>query len=157
MIGHGLQYPLFKSGAVTTTAAEACAFIDPDGGEPPIIQLYCVPSVYLHPDVMGLLPTHGVTLNPCLLRPKARGSVRLASADPFAAPLVDPQFFGHPEDLRLTIAGLRYARDVLATRPLGDIVDAELFPGVDTVSDEALADHCRRTVKTNYHPVGTCR
>ena len=66
-------------------------------------------------------------------------------------------FSAIPDDLRLTIAGLRYARDVLATRPLGDIVDAELFPGIDTVSDEALADHCRRTVKTNYHPVGTCR
>jgi choline dehydrogenase len=154
---HGLQYVLFKSGAVTTTGVEACAFIDPEGGDRPTIQLYCVPTVYLDRDVTGIPPTHGVTLNPCLLRPKARGSVRLASADPFAAPLVDARFFGHPDDLRLTVAGLRYARDVLATRPLGDIVDVELFPGIDTVSDEALADHCRRTVKTNYHPVGTCR
>ena len=157
MLGHGLQYLLFKSGAVTTTGVEACAFIDPDGGERPTIQLYCVPSVYLDRDVLGLAPTHGVTLNPCLLRPKARGSVRLASADPFAPPLIDPRYFADPDDLRLTIAGLRYARDVLATKPVRDMIAKELLPGPTTVSDADFAAHCRRTTKTNYHPVGTCR
>jgi choline dehydrogenase len=157
MVGHGLQYMLFKSGAVTTTGVEACAFIDPDGSARPTLQLYCVPTVYLDRDVSGVEPTHGVTLNPCLLRPKARGSVRLASTDPLAAPQVDPQFFGELEDLRLTVAGLRYARDVLATSPVRGMIDREIFPGPDVMSDEALAAHCRRTVKTNYHPVGTCR
>jgi choline dehydrogenase len=157
MLRSGLQYMLFKSGAVTTTGVEACAFIDPDGGERPTIQLYCVPTVYLDRDVSGVEPTHGVTLNPCLLRPKARGSVRLASADPFAPPQVDPQFFGDPDDLRLTIAGLRYAREVLAAGPVRDMVEREVFPGPGITSDEDLAAHCRRTVKTNYHPVGTCR
>ncbi len=157
MMRNGLQYILFKSGAVTTTGVEACAFIDPDGGERPTIQLYCVPTVYLDRDVSGVEPTHGVTLNPCLLRPKARGSVRLASADPAALPLVDPQFFGEPDDLRLTIAGLRYARQVLSTSPVSAMVKIELFPGPDISSDEDLAAHCRKTVKTNYHPVGTCR
>ena len=157
MVGHGLQYMLFKSGAVTTTGVEACAFIDPDGSARPTLQLYCVPTVYLDRDVSGVEPTHGVTLNPCLLRPKARGSVRLASADPLAAPQVDPRFFGDPEDLRLIIAGLRYAREVLATSPVRDMIDREIFPGPDVASDDVLAAHCLRTVKTNYHPVGTCR
>ncbi|MGO4525969.1 GMC family oxidoreductase [Microvirga sp. 2MCAF35] len=157
MLRNGLQYMLFKSGSVTTTGVEACAFIDPDGGERPTIQLYCVPTVYLDRDVSGVEPTHGVTLNPCLLRPKARGSVRLASADPAALPVVDPQFFGDPGDLRLTIRALRYAREVLATAPVRDLIEREIFPGQEVASDEALAEHCRRTVKTNYHPVGTCR
>jgi choline dehydrogenase len=107
--------------------------------------------------VSGVEPTHGVTLNPCLLRPKARGSVRLSSSDPLMPPQVDPQFFGDPDDLRLTIAGLRYAREVLATSPVREMVKLELFPGSAVSSDEDLATHCRRTVKTNYHPVGTCR
>ncbi|UVF20366.1 GMC family oxidoreductase N-terminal domain-containing protein [Microvirga terrae] len=157
MLSSGLQFVLFKSGAVTTTGVEACAFIDPDGGDRPTIQLYCVPTVYLDRDVSGVEPTHGVTMNPCLLRPKARGSVRLASADPAVLPRVDPQFFGHPDDLRLSIAGLRYAREVLATSPVREMVAREIFPGPGTASDADLADHCRRTVKTNYHPVGTCR
>jgi choline dehydrogenase len=157
MLSNGLQYVMFKSGAVTTTGVEACAFIDPDGNERPTIQLYCVPTVYLDRDVSGVEPTHGVTLNPCLLRPKARGSVRLGSADPAAMPQVDPQFFGDPDDLRLTIAGLRYAREVLATSPVREMVQTEIFPGPETASNEDLAAHCRKTVKTNYHPVGTCR
>jgi choline dehydrogenase len=157
MLSHGLQYMLFRSGAVTTTGVEACAFIDPDGSDRPTIQLYCVPTVYLDRDVSGVEPAHGVTLNTCLLRPKARGSIRLASADPFAAPQVDPQFFGDPDDLRLSVAGLRYAREVLASSPVREMVEREIFPGPDVSSDETLAAHCRRTVKTNYHPVGTCR
>jgi choline dehydrogenase len=157
MLGHGLQYILFRSGAVTTTGVEACAFIDPDGGERPTIQLYCVPTVYLDRDVSGIEPTHGVTLNPCLLRPKARGSLRLASADPFTPPVIDPRYFDHPDDLRLTVAGLRYAREVLATNPVRETIAKELMPGLAAASDADLAAHCRRTVKTNYHPVGTCR
>jgi choline dehydrogenase len=72
-------------------------------------------------------------------------------------PLVDCRFFGDPDDLHLSISGLRFARDVLATRPLSDMVDSEIFPGPEVASDADLAAHCRRTVKTNYHPVGTCR
>jgi choline dehydrogenase-like flavoprotein len=157
LLKHGLQYVLFKSGAVTTTGVEACAFIDPDGNERPTIQLYCVPTVYLDRDVSGIEPTHGVTLNPCLLRPSARGCVRLASADPLAPPRVDPQFFGDPDDLRSTISALRYAREVLATSPVKEMVARELLPGPAASSDDDFASHCRRTVKTNYHPVGTCR
>lgn len=157
MLRHGLQYLLFRSGAVTTTGVEACAFIDPDGGARPTLQLYCVPTVYLDRDVTGLPATYGLTLNPCLLRPRARGRVRLRSADPLAPPRVDCAFFGDPDDLRLTIAGLRYARELLRTAPLAKLVEGEIYPGPDTQSDEALAEHARRTVKTNYHPVGTCR
>ena len=158
MLGHGLQYMLFKSGAVTTTGVEACAFIDPDGSERPTIQLYCVPTVYLDRDVSGVEPTHGVTLNPCLLRPKARGSVRLASADPLAAPQVDPQFFGDPDDLRLTVAGLRYAREVLATSPVrehgrpGDVSGTGRHVGRGR-SPRIADGPSRRTII----PVGTCR
>ncbi len=158
MMRNGLQYLLFKTGPVSTTGVEACAFIDPDGTEvEATLQMYCVPTVYLDRDVMGTAPTHGVTLNSCLLRPKARGSVRLASADPRDPPLIDPQFFGHPDDLRTTIAGLRFAREVLATKPVAGMIGGEIMPGAGVVSDAALAEHCKRTVKTTYHPVGTCR
>jgi choline dehydrogenase-like flavoprotein len=158
MMRNGLQYLLFKSGPVSTTGVEACAFINPDGTEgEATLQMYCVPTVYLDRDVMGTASTHGVTLNSCLLRPKARGSVRLASADPREPPRIDPQFFGHPDDLRITIAGLRFAREVLATQPVASMVSGEIMPGATVRSDAALTEHCKRTVKTTYHPVGTCR
>ncbi len=157
MVRHGLQYLLTRTGLVTTTGVEACAFFDPDGSDRPIVQLYCVPTVYLDRDVTDVQATYGMTLTPCLLRPRARGTVRLRSADPADKPLVDSRFFGHPEDLRLTIAAIRFAREVLATRPLSDMVARELLPGDAARSDEDIAAHCRRMVKTNYHPVGTAR
>ncbi|HSK39585.1 MAG TPA: GMC family oxidoreductase N-terminal domain-containing protein [Arenibaculum sp.] len=158
MVVNGLQYVLFKSGPVTSNGVEACVFINPDSpSSDASIQLYCVPTVYLDADVAEVKPTHGVTLNACLLRPKARGTVRLASSDPAAPPVIDPNYLGDPEDLRLSIEGLKYSREILKSRPLADIIDREIFPGPDKDSDDDLAAHCRRTVKTNYHPCGTCK
>ncbi|WP_416066999.1 GMC family oxidoreductase [Rhizobium sp. ZK1] len=158
MIKAGLQYLMFKSGPVSTTGVETCAFYDPDGNnDRPTIQMFCVPTVYLDRDVMGTEPGDGVTINSLLLRPKARGSVTLASKDPFDNPIVDTQIFGHPDDLRLTMAAFRFARRVLDASPMRDLIEKEIFPGPDVTSDDAVAAHCKRTVKTGYHPVGTCK
>ncbi|MGV0911442.1 GMC family oxidoreductase [Martelella sp. FOR1707] len=158
MIKAGLQYLLFKSGPASTTGVETCAFHDPEGkSDRPTIQMFCVPTVYLDRDVMGTEPGDGVTINSLLLRPKSRGSVTLSSSDPFADPVVDTQIFSHPDDLRVTMAGFRYARTVLAASPMRELIDREIFPGAEVTSDEAIAAHCKRTVKTGYHPVGTCR
>ncbi|MFC2253657.1 GMC family oxidoreductase [Labrys portucalensis] len=158
MIKAGLQYLLFGTGPASTTGVETCAFLDPTGSSAePTIQMFCVPTVYLDRDVMGTDPGDGVTINSLLLRPRARGRVTLASADPLADPIIDTQIFGHPEDLATTMAGFRFARQMLAAAPLRDLIDKEIFPGPAVTSDEAIAAHCRRTVKTGYHPVGTCR
>jgi choline dehydrogenase len=154
---NGLQYLLFRTGPVTSTGVEACAYIDPDGGERPTIKMYCVPSVYLDGDVKGVTPRDGVTLNACLLRPKSRGTVHLRSANPSDKPVIDNNYLADPEDLRLEIAGLRFARRILAANPLAARITHEMLPGRDVTDDEGLAQHCRRTVKTNWHPVGTCR
>jgi choline dehydrogenase-like flavoprotein len=157
MARNGLQYVLFGTGPVTTTGIESCLFYDPDGGERPTIQLYCAPIVYLDRDVSSVKPTYGVTLTSCLLRPKARGSVRLRSPNPADKPDIDPNFFGHPDDVRLTLASLRFARRLLATKPIGPKIAAELLPGSDVESEEALKQYCGKTVKTNYHPCGSAR
>lgn len=155
---NGLQYLLFRSGPVASVGVEACAYIDPEGGSRPTIKMYCVPSVYLDGDVAKAVPPRdGVTLNACLLRPKSRGSVRLRSANPFDKPLVDNNYLADPEDMRLEIAGLRKAREILQQQPLAGRISFEMLPGKDVTETDALAQHCRRTVKTNWHPVGTCR
>lgn len=154
---NGLQYLLFGTGPVTSTGVEACAYLDPEGGERPTIKMYCVPTVYLDKDVKGVKPQDGFTLNACLLRPKSRGTVRLASSNPTDKPVIDNNYLAEPEDLRLEIAGLRFARNIIAANPLSRRVTHELLPGKEVVDDAGLAAHCRRTVKTNWHPVGTCR
>ena len=148
---------MFGTGPVTSSGVEACAYVDPDGGSRPSLKLYCVPSVYLDNDITGVKRQDGVTLNACLLRPKSRGTVRLRSANPFDKPVIDNNYLAEPDDLRLEIAGLRFAREVLKQKPLADRITVELLPGQHVTGDDGLAAHCRRTVKTNWHPVGTCR
>lgn len=158
MLLAGFQYLLFRSGPVTTTGVESCAFLDPTGqGGRPTIQMFCVPTVYLDRDVLGTDPGHGVTINSLLLQPHSRGRVRLRSANPNELPLVDPQIFAEPRDLEVTMQGFHVARSVLAHGPLRELIDREVFPGPAVTDRKAIADHCRRTVKTGYHPVGTCR
>ena len=154
---NGLQYMLFRSGPVASVGVEACAYVDPDGSDRPSLKMYCIPTVYLDADVKDVAAQDGVTVNACLLRPKSRGTVRLRSADPFAKPVVDNNYLGEPDDLRLEIAGLRFAREIMAQRPLATRITHEMLPGKNVTSDADLANHCRRTVKTNWHPVGTCR
>ncbi|MDI9767359.1 GMC family oxidoreductase N-terminal domain-containing protein [Pantoea dispersa] len=158
MVKAGLQYLLFKSGPVTTTGVETCAFFDPlDFTATPTIQMFCVPTVYLDRDVMGADPCDGVTVNSLLLRPKATGEVTLRDNNASSLPVIDTQIFGHPDDLARTLAGFRFARQVLAAAPIREMVNQEIFPGAEVTSDDAIGAHCRRMVKTGYHPVGTCR
>jgi len=158
MFKAGLQYMLFKTGPVTTTGVETCAFFDPlDFSASPTVQMFCVPTVYLDRDVMGADPGHGVTVNSLLLRPKATGEVTLRDAKASTPPVIDTQIFGHPDDLARTLAGFRFARQVIATTPIATMVRQEIFPGADVTSEAAITEHCKRMVKTGYHPVGTCR
>jgi len=158
MFKAGLQYMLFKTGPVTTTGVETCAFFDPlDFSASPTVQMFCVPTVYLDRDVMGADPGHGVTVNSLLLRPKATGEVTLRDAKASTPPVIDTQIFGHPDDLARTLAGFRFARQVIATTPIATMVRQEIFPGADVASEAAITEHCKRMVKTGYHPVGTCR
>jgi choline dehydrogenase len=154
---NGLQYLLARSGPVTSSGVEAAAYIDPDGGTRPTIKMYCVPTVYLDSDIKDVMAQDGVTLNSCLLRPKSRGTVRLRSTSPFEKPVIDNNYLAEADDLRMEIAGLRYAREILKANPIASRITHEILPGKDITSDAELAEHCRRTVKTNWHPVGTCR
>ena len=157
-LANGAQYLMFRSGPVTSNGVEAGAFVNPDHpGAPPSLQLFCVPSVFLDKDITDIRPTHGFTVNTCLLQPKGRGTVTLRSSDPGAPPTITLNYLHDPEDMRLSIAGLRMAREILSNGPLREIVDREVLPGPFATSDDDLAAHCRKTVKTVYHPVGTCR
>ena len=86
------------------------------------------------------------------------GTVKLRSANPVDQPLVNCNFFGDPDDLRLTVKALETARRLLDTEPFKSAIAKELLPGAAVMDDPAaLERYCGQTVKTNYHPVGTLR
>ena len=159
MMLNGIEYLAFGRGRIATNGVEACSFHVPeDGNGDPVVQVWCVPKTsYVDEDVRDVPNIDGVTLHAVLMRPRAQGWVRLRSADPTNLPLVNPNYLGHPDDMKHLREGMRIARKILEAGPLKDIVREELVPGAEATSDAALDAHLRRTVKTDYHPVGTCR
>ena len=159
MLWNGIQFKTFGSGRILSVGFEAGAFVNPlDRGAPPSIQAFCVPIVYLDRDLSKVFDdTYGVTITTVVVKPKSRGWVKLRSADPDAMPLVSPHLLKDPDDMRTMIAGQRFFREVLLTGPLGKRIAKVIAPEGPDLSDEAMAAHCRRFVKTNYHPASTAR
>jgi choline dehydrogenase-like flavoprotein len=127
-------------------------------GAEPTIQAFCVPIVYVDRDTRALVKdTYGVTITTVVIKPKSRGYVRLRSADPDDMPLVSPNLLQHPDDAATMIAGQRFFLRALQNGPLARRVDRIMLPDPGDLGDDAVMAYCRRFVKTNYHPSGTCR
>ncbi|KUF09861.1 GMC family oxidoreductase [Pseudoponticoccus marisrubri] len=157
MLRNGLEFKLFGRGRITTTGLEAACFVNPTDPEAlPTHEAYCIPVMYLNPEqAKTIAEGHGVSIQIVLLKPRSRGTVRLASADPAARPEVNPNFLSDPQDLAEMVKGLRYFRQTMQTRPLADRIEQVVAP--TDWSDAALAAHCRDVVKTNFHPAGTAK
>lgn len=152
-----LQYYLFGSGPLTSNLAEAGGFGFADrNARSPDIQFHFLPGSGLEAGV-SQLGEHGCTLNSCFLRPRSRGTVRLASADPLAAPLIDPNYFAEEYDRKTSLAGFRLAREIMAQPAFRPYLRAERLPGPEVRSDAELMAYARKHGKTDYHPVGSCR
>ncbi|HEX6114367.1 MAG TPA: GMC oxidoreductase, partial [Geminicoccaceae bacterium] len=153
----GIQYYAFGCGPVTSNLAEAGGFwyADPSARSPDI-QFHLLPGSGLEAGVTQL-GEHGCTLNSAFLRPRSRGTVRLAGADPFAHPLIDPNYFAEEYDRAMSIGGLRLAREIMAQPAFRRYLRAERLPGPAVQSDAEVLAYARRHGKTDYHPVGTCK
>ncbi len=153
----GLQYVLFRSGPVASSLFETGGFwyADPDARSPDI-QFHLGLGSGIEAGVERL-KNAGVTLNSAYLHPRSRGTVRLRSADPAAAPLIDPNYLADPHDRKMSIEGLKLAREIMQQAALKPFVLAERLPGPKAVSDEDLFDYACANAKTDHHPVGTCR
>jgi choline dehydrogenase-like flavoprotein len=147
----------FRRGMLTTNFAEAGGFIKSSPQEP-------VPDLQLH-FVIGKLVDHGrktvfghgYSCHTCLLRPSSRGSVRLASAQPQAAPLIDPNFLGERDDVDRMVRGFRLMRHIMTQPALAAYGARELAASADARSEEQIEQFLRERADTIYHPVGTCR
>jgi choline dehydrogenase-like flavoprotein len=152
----GLQYLLFKTGPVTSTLFETGGFWYADSAaRSPDIQFHLGLGSGIEAGVAAMR-NPGVTLNSAFLRPRSRGTVRLASADPAAAPLIDPNYWSDPYDRKCSLKGLELARDILRRPALRPFVLAERLPGDGVKSEKDLMQYAYQSCKTDHHPVGTC-
>ena len=146
------------------TVTEALAFLRTSPGEP-------VPDIQLHFSLAGAVysdevtfykglrvlpyPSFSVFLNKN--HPLGRGRIRLAGADPRAAPLIEPDLLADPRDVETLVRGIGVLRRIVATPPLAGRVVDEVEPGRALVSHESLVEYVRARSGLSYHPAGTCR
>jgi choline dehydrogenase-like flavoprotein len=155
----GLQYLLLKKGPVASSLFETGGFwyADPAAGaRSPDIQFHLGLGSGIEAGV-AKMQNSGVTLNTAYLRPRSRGTVRLSSRDPAAAPLLDPNYWSDPHDREMGIKGLRLAREILSQQAMKRYVKSEVLPGASLNTDEELFNYACAHSKTDHHPVGTCK
>ena len=151
-----MQYRRERRGPMTSNFAECGGFLKtrPD---------LDVPDIQLHFG-MAMVDDHGrkrhmgagFSCHVCLLRPKSRGTVSLAGADPMQAPAIDPNFFGDPRDLESMVAGYKTTRRLMETPAMKALQKKDMFTeNINT--DDDIRKVLRARVDTVYHPVGTCK
>ncbi|MBP0581207.1 GMC family oxidoreductase N-terminal domain-containing protein [Labrys sp. LIt4] len=158
MLWAGLQYLLFKSGPVTSNVVEGGAFWYGDADSAiPDLQFHFLAGAGAEAGVPTVPSGSGITLNSYTLRPKSRGSVRLASSDPAINPIVDPNFLAEPDDVRVSAEGVRISREIFAKPSLQKFIKRLHLPEDDIRTNAQFADYARRYGRTSYHPSGTCK
>ena len=146
-----------RTGMLTTNFAEAGGFIKSSPNETlPDLQLHFVIGKLIdhgRKTVFG----HGYSCHVCLLRPKSRGTLQLASADPMAAPLIDPNFLAEHSDTQRLLSGFKLMRGLLQQPALAGYRGRELPASAVAQTDAQIEAFIRGHADTIYHPVGTCR
>ncbi|MEQ9039565.1 MAG: GMC family oxidoreductase N-terminal domain-containing protein [Silicimonas sp.] len=155
----GAQYALFRSGPITSNVVEGGAFwFSGEAGDVPDLQFHFLAGAGAEAGVPSVPPgSSGITLNSYTVRPKARGTVRLRSADPSALPVVDPNFLGHPDDIETSVEGVRISREIFSQPSLRKVIRKVHFPDDGVKTRKEMEDYARQYGRTSYHPACTCK
>jgi len=155
------QAKLAKKGWATGSQFESSGWVrSSHAGEIPDLQMHVLYWIYPTPNQDADVPVRppttrpGLCILPTLIYPESRGTLRLASADPFAAPLIDPAYLREDKDTEVLLDGIKLVREAMAG--LGDN-EGEVGPGPDYASDAEMRKVLPNYVHSVYHPVGTCR
>lgn len=144
------------SGMIASPLAEAGSFYKTtDEVDRPDVQTHFVISI-VDDHARKLHLGYGYSCHICVLRPHSRGQVFLQSADPEAAPGIDPKFLSDERDLQTMVRGAQKLRATLNSSSMDKYRHKELFMEGE-VSDAEMAEHIRQRADTVYHPVGTCK
>ncbi|CAN5715089.1 GMC family oxidoreductase N-terminal domain-containing protein [soil metagenome] len=153
----GLEYMFKRSGPMSMAPSQLGAFTRSSPDQPwPNIEFHVQP---LSLEAFGdpLHTFNAFTASVCNLNPTSRGTVRIQSADPSAAPLIRPNYLSTDADRQVAADSLRVARKIVAQPALAPYAPKELKPGAEFQTDAELAKLAGDIGTTIFHPVGTCR
>jgi len=145
------------------TVFEAVGFVRSSiAGDIPDIQVHGLPWSYPFPNQdspkrQKVDPRSALTIMPTLIYPKSRGTLRLASADAAAPPVIDLGYLAEPADLTVLLDGMELIREVMASKTIAGQVKLELSPGRDYPDRTTLARELPNRATSVYHAVGSCR
>ncbi|HEX7388783.1 MAG TPA: choline dehydrogenase [Acidiphilium sp.] len=153
----GARWLLAHDGLGATNHFESCGFIrSRPGVDYPDIQYHFLP-IAIRYDGRAIADRHGFQAHVGPMRSKSRGFVRLASADPAAAPKILFNYMSHPDDWTDMRACVRLTREIFAQAAFAPYRGEEIAPGAAVESDEAIDAFIRRSVESAFHPCGTCK
>ena len=127
-----------------------------DPNDSPNHLLMCLSLPFVLPSV-GPLPSPAYVLVSGLMRPRSRGSVKLASGNPRVPALIDPNYISEPADLDLLVEGVSLAREIGAGAAFADWRAQEVYPGSEGTNTADMRKFILRAADSFHHPVGTCR
>jgi choline dehydrogenase-like flavoprotein len=150
------QWATKRRGLLTTNFAESAGFYRTDKNAPaPDIEITFITGV-VDDHTRKFHLGHGYCTHATLMRPKSRGTLRLASNDPKADPLIDPNYLDHPEDLSVLCKGLQKTLDIMESKAFDNVKGKMIYP-LDRNNVPQLEEYIRNHADTEYHPVGTCK
>ena len=159
----GLEYVLKRTGPLSLSINQGGGFVRLRPGEGhPDLQIYFSPLSYtrapagkrplMTPD---RFPGFLLGFNHC--RPDSRGHLGISAADPMAPPEIHPNYLSAEADKQAALEGFRLMQHLAEAPAFADVIDAELQPGPDCISDQDLLNYARDNAWTVFHPCGTCR
>jgi choline dehydrogenase len=152
-----LEYALFRTGPLTMAPSQLGGFTRSSSEHAtPNIEFHVQPLTL---DKFGdpLHPFPAFTASVCNLRPTSRGHIRIKSADPRDAPVIQPNYLATPEDHQVAVDSLRLTRRIAQAPALARYAPDEFLPGPQVRSDAELVHAAGNIGTTIFHPIGTCK
>jgi len=158
LVGEVLKYALTRKGILSLNPTLIYVFWKSD---PAIdnydLQFTFTPASYKEGVQSTLDDFPGMTIASWQQRPDSIGYVRAKSADPFTAPIIQPNYLAAESDRRVLLAGMKIARKLISSPPLQKYYEREEFPGIQAQSDDDLMTAAKQRGTTTFHLMGTCR
>jgi len=156
-ISMGLEYLFFRTGPLTMAPSQLGGFTRSDPSQRTANLEYHVQPLSLDKFGDPLHPFPAFTASVANLRPTSRGSVRIRSSDPQAAPAIQPNYLSTEIDRKIAAESLKLTRGITRQPALAKYQPEEFLPGPEFQSDEELARAAGDIGTTIFHPVGTCK
>lgn len=153
----GLQYALTRRGPMSMAPSQLGVFAKSSMSQTRANLQYHVQPLSLEKFGDPLHPFNGFTASVCNLQPTSKGSVHISAIDPFAKPIIKPNYLATEEDQKVAIESVKLTRQIVSSSVFKAYQPQEILPGPQKQTDSEILDGARNIGTTIFHPTSTCR